>query len=1040
MRNSNRLTALAFMLAAPGLMAQETTGTLVGTIKGQNGTPIASATVQLTGGQLLGERRMATGQDGNFRLPLLPAGSYELTVYATGFIGSKATFYINAGSTIRQDLTLKLIEQKGATVEIIASAAQVDKTETTTKTSFSTDQLVDLTGSPVQGGSIAYNALALSPGVVGNVQYASIRGGSQMATNYVINGVSSRDNVTGQARLGDYVLDDTIEDTAVIQSPLNAKFGGSSSGIVSVVTKRGSNEFSGTFRAKLSDAAWSALPIPFNNRLGATTGQANYQVDDLNRTWEISFSGPIIKDKLTFAYGTRLTPQVAQSATAFNPPDYGMDSVRYNGANLPANLFQANALETAVQKSTFNQFQLFYQITQNHSLEANYTEVTANNPDLQYNYVTPDATISRVQTTTERFISLAYRGILGSNQLLDVRYGKNRSDTQFPSGPGTPIIQMAGPGSAYGAGAMTNLNQLWDATVAGYNNSPMTSYGWYTGGAGADTQPDKRTTESFVANYNIQLDWKGSHSVDVGIERQQPIWGTVSLNNTAPAIYTVPGQISPGYSNAALAGKYIVFPLGSTIDGITYSSLNDTYTQNLVPHLNLLTGPEQADVKNPTDSIYLNDMWTLNDHWSVMGGLRYDRMKLTDASGTRVDSKMLSPRFEVKWDVNGDQKRLVNFSYGQFRGLFNARFYRTAVNSRKDVQETYYWTAGTGMQAVDYATLTNLSNYTLTNFVSPAMYAIDPNWKPECNNEFTLGYRRTYDAGGYWRATIVHRKWTDLTNVFPILSGPTVVTDGSLSQQTYTRILTNDPNAKREYNGFEFEFSAPLTEHLLFGGNFVFSSLTGDNVYGDGTSFGSAAQTWAVQGNFRNRYEQLGYSKDSFEPVGPLQQSRPVVLKYFLTYHVAAGRTKSSVSLQGDYISGTRVNLTNQQSQDPNLIPFTYQDPNHPTSIPIYFDGRGQFSQPDTWHLNLIYNVDVALQGKVHFFSQLAINNVLNSQIPASVTYSGSGTVRTAASAALGYRPSSYTSYGIPVGTNLATNPTTVDGARTINLDLGLKF
>jgi hypothetical protein len=1023
------LTALAFLLVAPSLMAQETTGTLLGTIKDQSGKPLASATIRLTGAQMLGERKFVTGQDGTYRIPLLPAGAYELSVYAQGYIGSKATFYLNAGSNLRQDLTLKLIQQVGTTVEIVASAAQVDKTETTTKTSFSTDQLFQITGSPVQGGSIAYNILAISPGVVGAVQYASVRGGGQQATNYVVNGVSQRDNVTGQARLGDTTLDDTIEDTAVIQSPLNAKNGGSSSGLVSVVTKRGSNEFSGTFRAKLNNAAWSALPIPFRNRNGALSGSPLYQVDDLNRTWEITISGPIIKDKLTFLYGTRLTPQVTQSATAFNPPDYGLTSVRYNGANYPSALYQANTLETAVQKSTFHQFELFYQINQNHSVELNYTEAPESLPDLQYNYVTPDANIMRVQTTDKRLYSLAYRGIIGSNQLLEVRYGKNRSDTQFPSGPGVPVTLMAGPTG------MANLNEMWDAVQNAYYSSPMTSFGWFTAGGGSDTQPDKRSTESFVANYNIAADWKGSHSIDLGVERQQPIWGTVSRSNSYPNQFTAPGRIDPNYANAALAGKYIVFPFGATIDGYTYNDVNDPYVQGLVPTYTRFFGADQADVKNPTDSIYANDLWTLNDRWSVMAGLRYDRMQLKDARGTRVDSKMISPRFEVKWDVNGDQRRLVNLTYGQFRGLFNARFYRTSVEGRRNNQETYLWTSGTGEQLVDYAAVINPANYgLLTSFLNSDMYAVDHNWKPECNTEITLGYRRSYDTGGFWRATIVHRKWTDLTNAFPDLSKPLTITDGPLSLVTYLRTMKNDPDAKREYNGFEFEFSAPLTANLLLGGNFVYSSLKGDNVYGDGTGFASSVQTWAEQGNFRYRYENLGYSKDRFEPVGYLAQSRPVVVKAFLTYHVEAGRTKSSVSLQGDYISGARVNLVNNLNQDPNLIPFVNDDTNHPTSIPLFWNGRGQFSQPDTWHLNLVYNFDLAIKGKVHFFCQLAVNNVLNSQIPLSVTYAGSSTARAASAYATGYRLGNFTRYGTPVGT------TAVDGVRTLNLDLGLKF
>jgi hypothetical protein len=448
-------------------------------------------------------------------------------------------------------------------------------------------------------------------------------------------------------------------------------------------------------------------------------------------------------------------------------------------------------------------------------------------------------------------------------------------------------------------------------------------------------------------------------------------------------------------------------------------------------------GANQSNVSNPTDSLYVNDLWSINDNWSVMAGLRYDRMRLMDATGTRSDSRMLSPRFDVKWDINGDQSRLVELSYGQFRGCFNARYYRTAVVSRLGNQATYYWNQGVGMQLVDYAAVTNPANYgMLGSFTSSDMYAIDHNWKPENDNEITLGYRRTYSEGGFWRATAIYRKWTDLTDVFPILgASPITITLESASQTSYTRLLTNDPKATRNYKGLEFEFMAPLGDHVRVGGNFTYSSLVGDNVYGDGTSFTSAQQTWAVQGDFRDRYEALGYSKNMFDPVGPLGQSRPVVLKGYISYQMASGRTKSSVALQGDFISGNRVSMTNQVSQDPKLIPFAMTDSNYPSQIPLYYNGRGQFSSTDTWHLNLTYNFDLALKNKVHFFSQMTIANLLNSQIPLSVSTVGSSSPRPLSAYANGYRVGTYSTYGSPT-----SGYSYVDGVRAINIDLGFKF
>lgn len=408
MRISNRLTALAFLLVVPSIMtAQETQGVILGTVRDAAGKPLPEARVHITSPTLLGERVLITDANGNFRQPLLPPADYTVTASKSGFVGTKAMFHLNAGDNKRQDLALKLIPKQGeAVVEVIASAAQVDKTETVTKTSMSAEDVENITGFGVAGSSMAYNVVGIAPGVVGDVQYASIRGGSQMDTQYVVNGVSSRDNVTAQARLGDYLLDDTIEDTAVIQSPLNARYGNTAGGMVSVVTKRGSNEWSGSLRVKLQDDAWVALPTSPNNRLGGPLFSPGLPVtDSLQRTYEVTVSGPIVKDHLTFMYATRMVPMSSQSAGTLSLPAGYLDQAYINGTTVQAYPYQQNTVESANQKVTFNQYSLFYQITPNHQIEYNYSEGRQITPDLQGNSgSTPDSTIPLSDTTDRKSV------------------------------------------------------------------------------------------------------------------------------------------------------------------------------------------------------------------------------------------------------------------------------------------------------------------------------------------------------------------------------------------------------------------------------------------------------------------------------------------------------------------------------------------------------------------------------------------------------------------------------------------------------------
>src|SRR5437870_11480345 len=79
--------AIALVFGLTGIaVAQETTGSLVGTVKDPNGAAVAGATVTITNSDTkLVVRTVTTNDAGEFSAPLLPVAFYDITVEATAF-------------------------------------------------------------------------------------------------------------------------------------------------------------------------------------------------------------------------------------------------------------------------------------------------------------------------------------------------------------------------------------------------------------------------------------------------------------------------------------------------------------------------------------------------------------------------------------------------------------------------------------------------------------------------------------------------------------------------------------------------------------------------------------------------------------------------------------------------------------------------------------------------------------------------------------------------------------------------------------------
>lgn len=996
MRLARRFTPLGLLLASAGsLAAQDTTGILLGnvTMLG-SGRPLAGARITLRSSSLLGERHATTDAQGGYRIPLLPNGEYTLSVAKAGFSGGSTKVVVTAGRTIRQDVRLQDIQEaQSARVEVTALAPQVDKTETTTQSTFSQESLSQLLSSDLN------NALNLSPGVTGNGYSPSIRGGNSASVKFLVNGLSANHVAWGLNFTSAYLLQDMVESWSVIQSPLNARYGNTESGVVSAVTKRGNNAFQGSLRVSYgrSGAVLKSVDLTQAMRDGSGVGYPNPGDDATYRNYQATFSGPLIRDRLTFAWGGHFTPSTRSNTTryfGYNSPSYITDIPNYKNTTgtlytdpstgvefRKAYIGDHKAVVPLLNKSEFNQYALFWQVGEGHSLEYTFSQSFGSGLE----YYGNETSLSGNSTSTNRSWNVGYKGILGGDGVLEARVGRQTFIKTLPTTPGRYPITASfyatweTDGSPNGKPNYTSPLQAWDS-----QSGPTASFF----GIDNDTGETHRNDSRFL-NYQKLVSWHGSHNLDLGYGYESASWDTMAAG--APYSARVPGgMLAPdlrdngkdvvrGNFTGAIdlsyyAGKWVMWPVGMPLNALdpaysasaTLGDLRGRYF-NLVPTLTIREGLEQGTFSQATDSLWLNDLWTLNAHHSVMLGLRMDRFKLKDATGTKHRYSFFTPRMEWKWDLYGDQARVLSASFGRFHNRQPLGLFLGFVQRRLGYASTWRFDAGTTPQLFTPAQVLDPKYYnTLASASFPGSAVLDPNWKADYSDEIAINFRRAYENGGFWRASIVARKWHNSFRWMPMAPvnpvnpyNPKVAS----SRPVLPSLLTNEEHEiYHTYRSFELEWNAPVSQRLSFSGNYTFARNVNNTPKVTDSPISASAEAGTPPPNwdwYLSRYVAQSVLQQ------PWSQANDHVFKARLFYDLTVGPYKSSVALLGNYASGPRFQRTNSwqlPTVPKDLIP-GYTDLGYTTGIPrsvsVPVGIPGSYIGSESMSFSLKYNLEI---------------------------------------------------------------------------------
>jgi len=342
------VVGLICLIALPS-QAQQTLGSINGTVLDSSGAVVANATVKIHNVATGLEQEGKSRSDGSFSIVDLPIGTYRVTFSQTGFKTENHSQILIQGN---RTTTVNGSLQPGEVTTTITVTGTPLMNQTDTTNGYVVDQLI-IADTPLGTGSFTQLAI-LSPGVhadflggagsnagLGN-QAIFANGNRDTSNSFSLNGISTNNlfngNSTSQVGENRFVLNtgenfgsggaiqtstsvygaigqalptpppDAIQEINVNASMYDATQGNTSGAHIGVTTKSGTNDYHGSAWEQFQNSAMNATPFFYN--------AAGTPKPFLNRNqFGTTVGGPIKKDTLFF-FGSYQGVRIADAETA----------------------------------------------------------------------------------------------------------------------------------------------------------------------------------------------------------------------------------------------------------------------------------------------------------------------------------------------------------------------------------------------------------------------------------------------------------------------------------------------------------------------------------------------------------------------------------------------------------------------------------------------------------------------------------------------------------------------------------------------------
>ena len=604
------LTAAALLLLCAGVRAQESaSGGIAGQVLDATHAALPGATVTVINAGTNAQRVVTTDAEGRFTVPNLPSATYILRVELSGFTAVELKdFIVRNGEIAKPTLTMALANvAENVIVQGLSPLLQV--ANASVSQTITQKQIEDL---PVAGRNLlAFAALSagVSPqaftrgtqfGAAGSSrsQFVTVEGGRDSSTNYAIDGVYVRSLRFNNISLNPPL--DAVQEVNVLRNSFTTEYG-QGQAVVSIVTKSGSNSFSGSGYDYMRNTAYEAA-----NFFGQKPG---------NRTQAgATFGGPAMKNR-AFFFGAYEGLRTDQDKTLFaSVPNPAFVRGDFSSLSTPiidpltGQPFQGNI----VPSTRFSNFARILAPTvpaPNASGVNNYVTIQPFNDDADTATLRGDQTLNAKHQLFERF--LYYKGaqvnpsvfsftnfpqngrnlamgetwVVSQNIVNEIRFGYNYA------------YHLNSPISLNGRNWVGDigLRNLAGATdPIDYGRPGFTMTGFTGNGEGGITQG---ATENIFSVSNATSWVRGSHNIRFGLQAQYRRYQ--QLTEVPPrGGFTFNGQFTGNNVADFLLGYC------STCTG-AFGSSRSLYT-------------------SPTIAPFIDDNWQMSSKLTLQMGLRWE--------------------------------------------------------------------------------------------------------------------------------------------------------------------------------------------------------------------------------------------------------------------------------------------------------------------------------------------------------------------------------------------------------------------------------
>ena len=265
LRNGSALVLLLSMfLMGRNALGQETRGAFTGRVHDVTGGVVPGAEVEALHLATGTKTTTAANDTGNYLIPYLSSGTYQITVTKAGFKRyTREKAELRLGETLTLDVTME-VGEVAESITVSDTAPIFDKTSASLATVIDTRMLEEL---PIREGTVAELATLApgvmygthirlaKPGMTGGISSLSTDGSTLGRNEYTIDGVP---NVAGDNAIAYSPPAAAIAEFRIGTTTYDASAGHAIGGMMDMVTKSGTNEFHGLAQLVERNSAFDA--------------------------------------------------------------------------------------------------------------------------------------------------------------------------------------------------------------------------------------------------------------------------------------------------------------------------------------------------------------------------------------------------------------------------------------------------------------------------------------------------------------------------------------------------------------------------------------------------------------------------------------------------------------------------------------------------------------------------------------------------------------------------------------------------------------